>query len=710
MGYTRWIPCLKGATALFCLLAVLPAAGQARLAPTVKVRWQGTVSYTDPKGQQSIRLTLKDASHLTSEGGNPVLSVVEDGTLSAYRLKDAVYRALSKAEKNLLDTTLALRPAVDLQPGIQARQPKTLVLIRTLRRNPATHQLEKLLGYTPAPQRATSAARTGSTEDDSTAVTARLASGNWVKVGVTQTAVYKVTGTDLRGMGIDIGSVNPANLHVYGRGGAMLPEVIGIQPGGLREMAIQVSGDGDGRFDDGDYLLFYGEGPVTWRYNATAGAFGHEYNLYADTIQYIVGADATPGLRVQAMAGGGGAALASYQNLQVFEKDNVTLLKGGRRWFGDSFDLTVSKDISFQTPGLVAGSTGQVRVVAAARSVGSNTFMQASVGGTAVAKADIASVSSYVFGDNYEAGDASGTFAAAGGDNLTVHLDYSKGTNDGAIGYLDFIEVNTRQHPNWNGQGFAAWLPEQAGGQPAVLPVNNLPVSGQAWSVADPLAPAALPSVGGQVQVPGGTAAQLFIFSPETARTPQLLGKLANQNLASVGAPVLLVIAPPFLLEQANAYATYRQGQSGLSVLVVTPQQVYNEFSGGHQDIAALRDFVVSLYNKPGSALKYVLLFGDGSLDYKYRLAQNTNLVPMYERKEWRGPVEAWASDDFYAMMDRGEGNISDLGSNMRDLGVGRLPIKTAEEAANVVAKIQRYESDTAGLGSWRNVPGFCGR
>ena len=83
---------------------------------------------------------------------------------------------------------------------------------------------------------------------------------------------------------------------------------------------------------------------------------------------------------------------------------------------------------------------------------------------------------------------------------------------------------------------------------------------------------------------------------------------------------------PDFLLE-AKRLADFHLEHDNIVSIVVTPQQIYNEFSSGMQDVSAIRDFVKCQYNKENSSLKYLLLFGDGSFDPKNRTEDNTNFI-----------------------------------------------------------------------------------
>ena len=77
---------------------------------------------------------------------------------------------------------------------------------------------------------------------------------------------------------------------------------------------------------------------------------------------------------------------------------------------------------------------------------------------------------------------------------------------------------------------------------------------------------------------------------------------------------------------------------------------------------------------------------GKGSYDYKDRIQQNTNLVPTYESRNSLSPLATYSSDDYFAFMENDEGNWgeSPAQNHTLDIGVGRLPVKTVEEAKNV--------------------------
>ena len=107
-------------------------------------------------------------------------------------------------------------------------------------------------------------------------------------------------------------------------------------------------------------------------------------------------------------------------------------------------------------------------------------------------------------------------------------------------------------------------------------------------------------------------------------KKPSLIGEIENQNLKAIDNNVEYVIVshPNFVLA-AEELAQIHLQVDDLNSVVVTPEQIYNEFSSGMQDVTAIRDFFRMLYKRPNSKHK---------LDYPSRrrrskLSRNVDLV-----------------------------------------------------------------------------------
>jgi hypothetical protein len=166
-----------------------------------------------------------------------------------------------------------------------------------------------------------------------------------------------------------------------------------------------------------------------------------------------------------------------------------------------------------------------------------------------------------------------------------------------------------------------------------------------------------------------------------------------------------VIITPTILSAQAEKLANFHRSYSNLNVKVITTEAIYQEFSSGKQDIAAIRNCIKYIYENasaPEKKLKYINLFGDASYDYKNRIPNNSNIVPIYHALNSNSIGEScFASDDFYGLMDANEGNIISFFGGI-DIAVGRMLVNDALQADEMVNKVLQYH-DTKSLGSWRN-------
>ncbi|MEI6456772.1 MAG: type IX secretion system sortase PorU, partial [bacterium] len=203
------------------------------------------------------------------------------------------------------------------------------------------------------------------------------------------------------------------------------------------------------------------------------------------------------------------------------------------------------------------------------------------------------------------------------------------------------------------------------------------------------------------------TIRQFIAFDGSSFSSPEFIGKVATQDLHGISQVDYIIVSHPVFMADAERLAQFHRDQNNLTVVVVTPEQVYNEFSSGVQDVSAVRDFMKMLYDRsePGKEPKYLLLFGDASYDFKDRITNNTNFVPSYESIESLDPVTSFVTDDYFGLLDdnEGQGSSGDL-----DLGMGRLPVASAEESKAAVDKIVHYISDSEVVkNDWRNVVCF---
>jgi len=148
---------------------------------------------------------------------------------------------------------------------------------------------------------------------------------------------------------------------------------------------------------------------------------------------------------------------------------------------------------------------------------------------------------------------------------------------------------------------------------------------------------------------------------------------------------------------------------------VVTPAQVYNEFSSGAQDMVAIRNFMRYLYDNDGQ-IKHLLLFGRPSYDYRGLVSGTKLFVPNYQSTTNLDTFVTIGSsfDDFFGVLGIKGGDIN---KDLVNIGVGRFPVTKLSEAKIAVDKTinssVRYKispqnsSQVPNFADWRNVMTF---
>ncbi|MBZ0242172.1 MAG: type IX secretion system sortase PorU, partial [Bacteroidales bacterium] len=215
-------------------------------------------------------------------------------------------------------------------------------------------------------------------------------------------------------------------------------------------------------------------------------------------------------------------------------------------------------------------------------------------------------------------------------------------------------------------------------------------------------------------KITAGGHKEFIAFDGSSFLQAEFVELVENQNLHAVRDIDYLIISHPDFLDQANRLANIHRENNNMVVYITTPDKIFNEFSAGSVDVTAIRDFNRMLYSQssPGRELKYLLLFGDASFDYKNRTGTAINYVPTTESISSLNLVNSIASDDYYGYLDITEGGDDSTASNpninLLDIGIGRFPVSTPAQAQQMVDKVVSYlRKDEATMKPWRNFITF---
>ena len=631
---------------------------------------------------------------------------------SSVTLSNVVYNSISKAElKDLNTTSLYSEPKTQLV-NINCRGKRSVYFeLSPIIKDGNSYK--KIVSFT-VNYTLGSTNRVSNNSSFSAISNSVLASGEWYRFYVDTTGVHRLSKNFLSQLGVNVNSVDPRNIKIYGNGGDMLP-YLNSEPSLIdpTENAIQFVGEQDGRFDNQDYILFYANGPQGFNQEQNTNI-----NLYTDKTYYYVNISSGNGKRISNINQIDQTAdliINTFQDFDFYEVDEYNLVKLGRRWFGDKFDIETQRSYNFEIPNVDTSVPVDVRVVFGSVSELPSSMSVTVNGNTANVNLPVINPDSFIYGTSaFFNSDVSIT-----GETVNIDLEYNNGGNPIASAYIDYITVEaTRQLQYANEQLF--FQNSTVASSSGIVQYNLANASGveQIWDITDVYN---IQSVENENQssefsfkTNAGEARNYVAFSDSDFLDPKrdansqlfnqnLKGTILTDNQGQFQDVDYLLITPQLFLDQAERLANINRNQNNITVKVVTLQEIYNEFSTGNQDIAAIRNFVRYVYNNASSvdkSVKYVGLFGDASYDYKDRLRNNTNFVPSWFSLNSFSVTSSLISDDFYGLMDDNEGTLATF--NRLDIAVGRMLADSPQRAKEIVDKIEAYYAKES-YGSWRN-------
>lgn len=538
-----------------------------------------------------------------------------------------------------------------------------------------------------------------------------MATGTWYKISVPTTGLYKVD-YDFLNTQLGVSGISSSQIRVFGHGGKMLPEYNKPEMlKGLTENGIWVNDGGDGSFDPGDYFVFYAQGPLNWVPSDDNSQLLQEKNYYHDEGFYFLNFDGTNGKRIeqQITVPAGNITTSSYSAGVLHEQDLANPQTFGKQWWGEEFSTAPGKEtsrtISLDAGGFIDTVEIKVRLVNTSSAPGLFTTY---LDGQQIDNADVSAANFSEYAPK-AIGHEIILRRPYSNSNAQVRIEYNTATTDGS-GWLDYIRFTGRKALSMPGNTLVFTdLNTIGAGNVATYNLSNANSSTQVWDVTDPHNPVLMKgSLNGGNYTFTQNAATMHRFAAlnnANLEKPSYVGTVANQDLYGSSAVDYVIVTYPDFLPAAQRLAEFHRQRSGMRVMVATTTQVYNEFSSGGQDISAIRDLVRVFYQRAGMNAtdmpKYLLLFGDASYDYKDRIANNTNFVPTFEAYESFDFLGTYSNDDFFGFLDDNEDIERYDMVNALDIGVGRLPVKSLQEASLVVDKIIHYKSPET-LGPWR--------
>lgn len=527
-----------------------------------------------------------------------------------------------------------------------------------------------------------------------------LADGHWVKIRVSESGVCRMSFSELRSAGLE-----PSQVRVFGYGGAQKEQDFS-KPNidDLPQVPVYVGED---------YILFYVQGPISWTYNGSR--FAHTRNTYSDFGYYLLSDDAGDMLlfpEAEAVSGSP-TDVTYYSYYQVHDEDSVNLIDrtgvsgGGRTFYGEQFAAGQTRTFTFSTP-YANGDNSSVYIDMAANAATTST-VKAKLNNTSSKSIYISSIP-----DHYTFGVA-GTISMNGASeeqNQRVTMQFVN-SNASALAWLNYIEITTPSELVMTGSymGIRS-LVNRNTTNPVRFLLRNATASTQIWDVTDLAAIQRMPTtmVDDQLAWVGTQADGVHEYiAVNTDGTKfvqaEVVGEVKNQNLHALNNIDYIIICPEGYEDVSEDLAKAHEAKQAITYAIVTDQQVYNEFSSGTPDATAYRWLMKMLYDRAkngiGQQPRWLLLMGHGTFDNRKLLRNSgTSLLLTYQSKNSVNEIKAYATDDYFAYLDDNEGTIDTQGR--MDIGVGRLPVESLDEARTTVDKLIQYIRNEQ-TGKWKN-------
>ena len=193
---------------------------------------------------------------------------------------------------------------------------------------------------------------------------------------------------------------------------------------------------------------------------------------------------------------------------------------------------------------------------------------------------------------------------------------------------------------------------------------------------------------------------------------PEYVYNITNQDLhADAGYNMVIIIPTSLKLkEQAERLKALHEKNDGMKVRIVPADELYNEFSSGTPDANAYRRYMKMLYDRAESKSDmptHLLLLGDCAWDNRMNTPAWKGYKPddfllCHESDNSFSKTKCYVNDGFFCCLDDGEGD-DPLTGDFLDIAVGRIPARTAEEAAIMVDKTIAYV-ENKNAGAWQNT------
>jgi hypothetical protein len=546
-------------------------------------------------------------------------------------------------------------------------------------------------------------------------------SGPRYKIVVDHDGIYQLTYDELKNAGMNVDAVDPRNFHLSSQG---------------QDIAIDVAGEADGKFDSGDFIKFYGQkfyGDhlaqeyalesthwITYSHQLSDGSFAlwhPEFNAtmlekYTDDNVYWLSVGNTPGLRLASLPGAPGSSdpVPPYFTSTVHAEQShewyTYNFSSEDTWFWDRIRAETTRTYTTTLSAVASAPiSATIRAEVVARTYGNHQydhhteFYLNSIS-QPIDDGKWNGISRYSFETQIPQS------SLAEGENqlkLSLLLDAYPNQYSDDI-YFDWFEIDYAHLFNAK-DDYLAFSRDESGGPWRYEITGFNSGSADVYEITDPLKPKVV--TGQELQADtlsfgGNHSGQVryAVAGTSAMQMPKSVSYYDPPDLkSSSNAADYLFITHQDFYTTTQTLADYRSSQ-GLTTRVVDVQDLYNEFNYGIFNPIAIKNFLAYTFAVWQTPPTYVLLVGDGHWNFKGYQSNNPSVDYGSPTPIYMPPNLAWV-DPWQGEVDSANLLAAVVGTDpFPDLNIGRLPVNSVAELNVVIHKIMDYENSR--LSDWQ--------
>lgn len=519
-----------------------------------------------------------------------------------------------------------------------------------------------------------------------------LKQGTWYSLAIPKSGFYRI---DLAWLTKHQITGDPRKFGLYTSPAGMLAQDPAKSTGvNLTPVPIAMEGEANGQWNAADQLIFWGDSPHALRFDPKSSTWNEETHAYADSSYYLLRIDDPNPARIQSIspAKGNGAPLNFAQTLSRYEPEQYNLIQSGRTWLGDAFYGAGNLAVQYELKDIVPGQMAQLKAQFISSGIAPGKFTLTIPGNTPI-PIEIPAISGNRYDQKANAMLINRPIQVNPTNNQwnwNIAYQSTSGT-----GYLDFIQIIYARKFNANTE-LPLYLFTNSRDTTANLQIPNLQPTSLVWLKDATNTWRKIQAPGNEMEIRLSPGSQMALGNSTKAAYPMGVTRLQNQAILAQDPKLnLLIITSPPLRSAAEKLAQYKTNTQKIRSQSVTTTQIYREFSGGKQDVTAIRNYIKALAKQ--TSLRYVILLGDASVDYKGKSTvasalEKSSYVPTYQSLESFQPLLSYSSDDYFGIIDSLAGDWEGSQPNMQ-VAIGRIPAKNPVEADMFVQKLIDYQN-----------------